>query len=88
MLECACVCLNVIAPVPTLTLRDIRLPSIPGMTLAAIGVRNGGKTSFLQHRMVEQIEDGMPRAAQFMLDLKDERLIGMTAADLGWLLDL
>ncbi|MFW5973346.1 MAG: ATP-binding protein [Bacteroidota bacterium] len=74
-------------PIPALTPRDIRLPGIPGKALAVIGVRRGGKTSFLQRRMAERIEEGMPRASQLILGLEDERLVGMTAADLGWLLE-
>ena len=32
---------------PELTRRAIRLPEIPGKALAIVGVRRGGKTSFL-----------------------------------------
>jgi uncharacterized protein len=70
-----------------LTRRDIRLPRIPGKAMAVIGVRRGGKTSFLQRRMAERVGEGRPRESQLLLSLEDERLVGMTAADLGWLLE-
>jgi predicted AAA+ superfamily ATPase len=55
--------------------------------MAVIGVRRGGKTSFLQQRMSERIAGGSSRESQLLLALEDERLVGMTAADLGWLLE-
>lgn len=76
-----------VAPIRSLTPRDIRLPRIAGKAMAVIGVRRGGKTSFLQRRMAERIAGGLPRESQLLLALEDERLVGMTAADLGWLLE-
>jgi uncharacterized protein len=35
------------AETPALTRRDVRLPGIRGKAFAVIGVRRGGKTSFL-----------------------------------------
>lgn len=75
------------APLPELTPRDVRLPRIPGKALAVIGVRRAGKTSFLRYRMAERIAAGRPRDSQLLLALEDERLVGMTAADLGWMLE-
>jgi uncharacterized protein len=75
------------APIVSLTPRDVRLPIIPGKAMAVIGVRRGGKTSFLQLRLAQRLAEGRPRESQLLLSLEDERLIGMTAADLGWLLE-
>lgn len=75
------------APIGELTSRDVHVPSIAGKALAVIGVRRGGKTSFLQTQIVERIASGRPRASQLLISLEDERLVGMTAADLGWLLE-
>ena len=69
------------------TRRDTRLPGIGGKVLAVIGVRRGGKTSFLQHLAMERMAEGRPRESQLLLALEDERLAGLTALDLGWLLD-
>ncbi len=57
------------APVRTLTPRDIRLPRIPGKAMAVIGVRRGGKTSFLQQQMADRLAafcDGLDDAEQFV----------------------
>lgn len=74
-------------PLPSLTPRDIRVPQIGGKAMAVIGVRRGGKTSFMQRRMIECIAAGAPPESHILVSLEDERLTGMTAADLGWLLD-
>lgn len=74
-------------PSPPLTRRDIRLPGIQGKALAVIGVRRGGKTSFLAQRRSTRIEEGRAPESQLMLSLEDERLMGMTAADLAWMID-
>ena len=75
------------APPRRLTRRDVRLPAIPGKAFAVIGVRRSGKTSFLaQHRAARLAAGALPES-QLMLLLEDERLAGLTVADLGWLLD-
>ena len=75
------------APPPALTRRDVRLPGIPGKPLAVIGVRRGGKTSFMHQLRADRIARGRPRESQLMLGLEDERLVGMTALDLGWVIE-
>lgn len=75
------------SPVPERTRRDIRLPNVPNKAHAVIGVRRGGKTSFLQRCMADRIDDGEPPDAHLLLSLEDERLVGMSAEDLGWLLE-
>lgn len=75
------------AAIPARTARDVRVPGIPGKALAVVGVRRGGKTSFLHRRMADQIAAGRSRESQLLLELEDERLAGMTAADLGWIVD-
>ncbi len=69
---------------PVLTRRDVVLPGIPGKAFAVIGVRRGGKTSFLAQCRADRLADGRPREAQLLLSLEDERLTGLTVADLGW----
>ena len=70
-----------------LTRRDAVLPGISGKAFAVIGVRRGGKTSFLAQLRADRIAAGRPRESQLLLSLEDERLEGPTAADLGWLLE-
>lgn len=74
-------------PMADLTRRDVHVPGIGGKALAVIGVRRGGKTSFLQTQIAERVATGRPRTSQLLVSLEDERLVGMTAADLGWLLE-
>ena len=74
-------------PTPSLTRRDVRLPGIAGKAFAVIGVRRGGKTSFLLQCRAERIAAGRPGEAQLFLSLEDERLTGLSAADLSWLLE-
>ncbi len=75
------------ADLPAVTRRDVHLPGIPGKALAVIGVRRGGKTSFLAQCRADRLAAGRPREAQLLVSLEDERLAGLTVADLGWLLD-
>lgn len=75
------------AETPELTRRDIRLPEVPGKAFAAIGVRRGGKTSFLMQCRADRLAQGRAREGQLLLSLEDERLTGLTAADLRWLLE-
>ena len=72
---------------PSLTRRDVRLPAIPGKALAVIGVRRSGKTSFLAQCRADRIAAGSPPEAQLLVSLEDERLAGMTVADLAWLVE-
>ena len=70
-----------------LTPRDVRLPAIPGKAYAVIGVRRSGKTSFLAEHRSERLRSGAPAESQLLLLLEDERLSGITVADLGWLIE-
>ena len=70
-----------------LTRRDVRLPAIPGKAFAVIGIRRGGKTSFLMQCREERLAEGRPRASQLILSLEDERLAGISVTELGWMLD-
>src|SRR3989304_4152611 len=46
------------AEAPGLTRRDVRLPGIPGKAFAVIGVRRGGKTSFLAQCRADRLGAG------------------------------
>jgi predicted AAA+ superfamily ATPase len=72
------------APVPRFTKRDVRLPGVPGKAHSVIGMRRSGKSTFLWQCLAERLATGVPREALLYLNLEDERLVGMTAADLGW----
>jgi hypothetical protein len=70
-----------------LTRRDVRLPGIRGKAFAVIGVRRGGKTSFLAQCRADRLGEGRAREAQLLLSLEDERLVGLSVAELGWLIE-
>ena len=70
-----------------LTRRDVRLPAIAGKVFAIIGVRRSGKTSFLAQCRADRIEQGRSPDGQLMLSLEDERLAGLTVADLNWMIE-
>jgi uncharacterized protein len=75
------------ARTPALTRRDVYVPAIAGKALAVVGVRRGGKTSFLAQCRADRLAAGSPPEAQLLISLEDERLIGMSVVDLGWLLE-
>ena len=74
-------------PIPPLTRRDVRLPQVPGKALAVIGVRRSGKTTFLWQCLAERQSAGAPRESLLMLGLEDDRLAGLQAANLDWLME-
>jgi len=75
------------APLRELTERDIRIPGVPNKAIAVIGVRRGGKTSFLYRRIADAIAAGDAPGTHLLVSLEDERLVGMTAEDLGWMVE-
>lgn len=70
-----------------ITRRDIRLPKISGKAFAVIGIRRGGKTSFLAQCRQDRLASGFAPESQLLISLEDERLIGLTVNDLGWLIE-
>ncbi|MBA2564332.1 MAG: ATP-binding protein [Gemmatimonadetes bacterium] len=72
---------------PPLTRRDVHLPAIGRKAFAVIGVRRGGKTSFLWQCRADRLAEGRPGEAQLLVSLEDERLMGLSVADLAWLLE-
>ena len=72
---------------PALARRDVRLPGISGNAFAVIGVRRGGKTSFLAQCRADRLAAGSAREAQVLVSLEDERLAGLGVDDLGWMLE-
>ena len=74
-------------PFRPLTPRDVRLPAVAGKAFAIIGVRRSGKTSFLAQCRAARMQAGSRPESQLLLLLEDERLTGITVADLGWLLE-
>jgi hypothetical protein len=72
---------------PPLTRRDARLPAIPGKARAVVGMRRSGKTCFLLQCLVDRLAAGTPREALVYFSFEDERLAGLDAGQLGWVLE-
>jgi predicted AAA+ superfamily ATPase len=72
---------------PRLTRRNMRVPRVPGKAFAVIGMRRAGKTSFLWQSLGDRLREGHPRESLVLLGFEDDRLAGMDAADLDWLLE-
>ena len=72
---------------PARTARDVRLPEVAGKAFAVIGVRRCGTTSLLARPIGDRGAAGEPPGTHLLVMLEDERLVGMTAEDLGWLLE-
>lgn len=70
-------------PVPAFTRRDIRLPGVPNKALAVIGARRAGKTTFLWQILGDRLARGTPREGLLYFSFEDERLAGITAGELG-----
>lgn len=75
------------AEIPRLTRREIRLPEIPGKAFAVIGMRRSGKTSFLWQCLDDLFKAGAPRESLVYLNFEDDRLAGIQASDLSFLLE-
>ena len=76
-----------ITEVPELTRREIRLPAVPGKAIAVIGMRRSGKTCFLSQCMADLLAEGTPRDSLLLMNFEDDRLAGMDATDLSFLLE-
>ncbi|MBI4701267.1 MAG: ATP-binding protein [Deltaproteobacteria bacterium] len=72
---------------PALTRRDVCVPGIPRKAFAVIGVRRGGKTSFMWQCRADRLAAGRAREAQLLVSLEDDRLAGLSVADLRWLIE-
>lgn len=78
---------SLVAGIPRLTRREIRLPGVPDKALAVIGMRRSGKTCFLSQCMADLLAAGAPRESLVMMNFEDDRLAGMDASDLSFLLE-
>lgn len=70
------------ASVPAFTRRDVWLPRVPGKAVAVIGMRRAGKTTFLWQILSDRLAQGVAREGLLYFSFEDERLGGMTVADL------
>jgi hypothetical protein len=72
---------------PPLTRRDVRVPAIPNKAVAVIGMRRAGKTTFLWQLLADRLGRGAAREGLLYFSFEDERLAGMTVAELDLLVE-
>jgi len=75
------------APLDGGTRRDVRLPPHEGKAVAVIGVRRAGKTTYLRQQLAERLGAGRSREGLLLISLEDDRLAGIEAGDLDWMLE-
>jgi uncharacterized protein len=64
---------------PSLTPREVRLPSLPGKVDAVAGMRRSGKTYLLYQRLRELEQKGVDRERTLYVNFEDERLLPLKA---------
>lgn len=73
-----------VSPAPTR--RDATLPPVPGKVHAVIGMRRAGKSTFLRQLLADRRRASPPERAIY-LSFDDDRLAGIDAAQLSFLLE-
>lgn len=73
--------------IPSFTARDIHVPRVPGKAVVVIGMRRTGKTTFLWQCLAAKLNSGASRQSLLHFSFEDERLAGMTADDLQWIVE-
>lgn len=67
--------------------REICFPDVQGVIKVAIGMRRSGKTFLLYQTVNALLDQGIPKEQILIINFEDERLLPMTAKEMGALLD-
>jgi predicted AAA+ superfamily ATPase len=67
--------------------RTVRFPQTDQMIKVAIGMRRSGKTYTLYQRINQLLDQGIKKEQILFVDFEDDRLLPMTAKEMGQLLD-
>ena len=73
--------------VPDFTRRDVHVPAVPNKAIAVIGMRRAGKTTFLWQILQDRLARGTGREGLLYFAFEDERLGGMSAANLDLIVE-
>ncbi len=73
--------------VPDFTRRDVHVPAIRNKAIAVIGMRRAGKTTFLWQLLQDRLARGTARDGLLYFSFEDERLAGMSVADLDLIVE-
>ena len=74
-------------PLPQLSRRNINLPCLKGKIDTVIGMRRTGKTFLLFQIMQAYLQQGIAKEAMLYINFDDERLLPLTASELGKISD-
>ncbi|MEW6429295.1 MAG: ATP-binding protein, partial [Thermodesulfobacteriota bacterium] len=75
-------------PLPQVTRRRVYgAVTLPGKATAVVGMRRAGKTSFMNQLRGERLAAGVDQTRLPAINFEDERLAGLTAAHLDFLLE-
>lgn len=76
------------APLPAATPRRVHgATCLPGKATAVVGMRRAGKTTFMHQLRKERLAQGVAQTQLPYVNFEDERLAGLQAGQLGFLLD-
>ena len=79
---------SLVAPLRASTTRRVHgEPFLPGKATAVIGMRRAGKTTYLHQLRRERLAAGTPRERLPYVNFEDERLVGLPASRLGFLVE-
>ena len=67
--------------------RHLKFPETEHMINVAIGMRRAGKTYFLYQSIDKLLQTGVPKQQILMINFEDDRLLPMSAKEMGALLD-
>ncbi len=70
-------------PLPELTARDVRVPELPNMATAFVGMRRVGKSYLMGQEIGRLLSSGVPRSSILWLNLEDDRLGAATSQTLS-----
>lgn len=75
-------------PLPGGTPRRVYgVTGLPGKATAVVGMRRAGKTTFVHQLRGQRLARGVPRTQLPYINFEDERLAGLAASQLGFLLE-
>ena len=77
----------VATPMPDFTRRAVALPALKNKAMCVIGMRRAGKTTFLHQCQSDLLQSGVSREQLIYFNFEDERLHGLTAANLSLIPD-
>ncbi len=73
--------------VPNFVRREASFPNAQGKVHVALGMRRVGKTYFLYQKISDLMAQGVPLSRLLYLNMEDDRLLPLTARELGALID-